>query len=114
MLIATFLFDYVNNVDADYKAHLDLLPPETSTHDMLLSLIAKIADVLTDIIGYHRMRIVYNVQLTGAINMDAVKGYNRTLYQIFSDMLERGIERGEFNPKLPVQWTDITFRWNSG
>ncbi|NLA87049.1 MAG: TetR/AcrR family transcriptional regulator [Clostridiales bacterium] len=102
-LIATLLSDYVNSVDADYKAHIDSLPPGMTTGDMLLSLIAKIADVLKDTIGYHRMRIVYKVQLTGVINMDAVKGYNRKLYQMFADVLGRGIERGEFNANIPLE-----------
>lgn len=101
-LIATLLSDYVNSVDADYKAHLDTLPSGITATDMLLSLIAKIADVLTDTIGYYRMSIVYKIQLTGSFNMDTVKGYNRKLYQIFSDVLAQGIERGEFNTKLPI------------
>jgi len=101
-LIATLLSDYVNSVDADYKAHLDTLPSGITATDMLLSLIAKIADVLTDTIGYYRMSIVYKIQLTGFFNMDTVKGYNRKLYQIFSDVLTQGLERGEFNTKLPI------------
>lgn len=88
---------------ADYKAHLDSLPSGTTATDMLLSLIAKITDVLTGTIGYHRMRIVYKVQLTGVLNMDAVKGYNRKLYQMFADVLGQGIERGEFNTALPLE-----------
>lgn len=102
-LIATLLSDYVNSVDADYKAHLDSLPSETTARNMLLSLIAKITDVLIDTIGYYRMRIVYKVQLTGAINMNSVKGYNRKLYQMFADVLRMGIERGEFRITLPIE-----------
>ncbi|MGI6163022.1 MAG: TetR/AcrR family transcriptional regulator [Bacillota bacterium] len=102
-LIATLLSDYVNSVDADYKAHLDSLPSETTARNMLLSLIAKITDVLIDTIGYYRMRIVYKVQLTGAINMNSVKGYNRQLYQMFADVLRMGIERGEFRITLPIE-----------
>lgn len=102
-LIATLLYEYVSNVDADYKAHLDLLPSEIASADMLLSLIAKITDVLVGTIGYQKMRTVYKVQLTGVYNMDVVKGYNRKLYQIFADVLERGIDQGEFSIKLPVE-----------
>jgi len=101
-LIASFLFYYVNNVDADYKAHLDSLPSGATATDMFLSLISKIADVLTGTIGYHRMRIAYRLQLVDDINMDAVKGYNRKLYQMFADVLGRGIERGEFNTTLSI------------
>ncbi len=101
-LIAAFLFDYVSKIDADYKAHLDSLPATVTASDILLSLIAKIADVLTDTIGYHRMRIVYKIQLMEVINMDVVKGYNRKLYQIFADVLGQGIKQGEFNTKLSL------------
>lgn len=101
-LIASFLSDYVSQVDADYQAHLDTLLPETKASDMLLSLIGRIADVLADNIGYNRMRMVYKVQLTGAVNMEAVKGYNRELYKMFADVLGLGMQRGEFNAELPL------------
>lgn len=101
-LIAAFLSDYVSGVDADYKAYLDSLPKGTKSSEMLLSLIAKIADVLIATIGCHRMSIVYKVQLTKAVNMEAVKGYNRQLYQMFSDVLEQGLKRGEFHIELPL------------
>lgn len=101
-LIASFLSDYVSQVDADYQAHLDTLLPETKASDMLLSLIGRIADVLADNIGYNRMRMVYKVQLTGAVNMEAVKGYNRELYKMFADVLGQGMQRGEFNAELPL------------
>lgn len=102
-LIATLLYEFVNNVDADYKAHLDSLPSEITATDMLLSLIAKITDVLVDTIGYHKMRSVYKVQLTGILDMDVVKGYNRKLYQIFADVLRRGMGWGEFSTKIPIE-----------
>lgn len=101
-LIASYLSDYVTGIDADYKTHLDSLPAGTGASDMLLSLIAKIADVLTGTIGYNRMRLVYKIQLTRSVNMEVVKGYNRELYKMFADVLDRGIERGEFNTDLPL------------
>lgn len=101
-LIASFISDYVSRVDKDYKAHLDSLPAGTKASDMFLSLIGKIADVLTGIIGYNRMRIVYKVQLTGAFNMEMVKGYNRELYKMFAEVLGKGMEQGEFYTELPL------------
>ena len=101
-LIASFLSDYVSQVDADYQAYLDTLPAETKASDILLALIGKIADVIADIIGYHRMRMVYKIQLTEAINMEAVKGYNRELYKMFADVLDKGMQRGEFKTELPL------------
>lgn len=101
-LIAAFLSDYVNKVDADYWAHLNALPAETTASDTLLSLAAKIADMLTDTIGYNRMRVTYKVQLSGAANTEAVKGYSRELYKMFTVVLHRGVAQGEFNSALPI------------
>jgi AcrR family transcriptional regulator len=101
-LIASFLSDYVSSIDAEYRAHLDSFPAGAKASDILLSLIGKIADVLTDTIGYNRMRIVYKVQLTGAVNTENIKGYNRELYKMFTDVLRLGIDRGEFYTELPL------------
>lgn len=101
-LIASFLSDYVSSVDADYKAHLDSLPAGTTASEMLLSLIEKISDVLTGIIGCSKMKIVYKVQLTGSVSMEAVKGYNRELYKMFAHVLSRGMKQGEFNTELSL------------
>lgn len=105
-LIAAFLSDYVHSVDTDYRAHLDSLPAGATVSEMILSLIEKIADVLTDTIGHNRMRIVYKVQLTEAISMETVKGYNRELYKIFSHVLAQGIEKKEFDTALTLD--DLT------
>lgn len=101
-MILSILSEYVHDIDADYKAHLDSLPIGTTAYDMLLSLLAKIADVLTDTIGYNKMKVIYKVQLTGAINMEAIKGYNRVLYKIFADVLDRGMKLEEFSTEIPL------------
>lgn len=101
-MIAAFMSDYVNRVDTDYRAVLDFFPPDTSASQMLLGLIGKIADTLTETIGYINMRTVYKLQLTYAVDMSVVKGYDRELYQIFSDVLKIGIERGEFSSDLSL------------
>lgn len=105
-LIASFLADYVSQLDSDYKAHLDSLPSGTTASGIILSLIGKIADILTDTIGYEKMRMVYKVQLTGAINMDVVKDYNRALYKMFADVLGKGIQQGELITEIPLD--DLT------
>ena len=102
-LIASFLTEYVRNVDMAYKSHLESLPEGTPASQMMLSLIAKIADVLTGIIGNHRMRIVYGLQLSGKVDMEVVKGYNRALYDLFTDVIARGLEQGEFRNTHTVE-----------
>lgn len=99
-LIAAFISDYVRKVDTDYRAVLNSFSPDTSSSQILLQLIGKIADTLTEAIGYTSMKTVYQLMLTADMEMSAVKGYDRELYQIFADVLERGMERGEFRPTL--------------
>lgn len=101
-LIAVFLSDYVNAVDAEYNAHLNSISPEATACDILLSLVAKIADVLTGTIGCHKMKLVYKIQLTGTVDMTAVMGYDRKLYEMFADVLKLGSERGEFNSMISI------------
>jgi len=101
-LIAAFLSDYVSKVDAEYKSHLDSHPDGTTASELILSLTAKIVDMITIKIGYNRMKTVYKVMLTDTIDMDTIKGYNRHLYQLFASVLERGMERGEFHTPFSI------------
>lgn len=101
-LIAEFISDYVHKVDTDYRAVLDSFPPDTDSSQILLGLISKIADTLTETIGYSSMRTVYQLLLVDDIDVSAVKGYGRELYQIFAQVLERGFQRGEFSSSLPL------------
>lgn len=101
-LIAAFLSDYVSKVDMGYRAVLDGFSPEVPSYEVLLALVSKIADTLTDIIGLSSMKTVYQLMLTEDVDMHAVKEYERGLYQIFVDVLERGIKKGEFRSNLPL------------
>lgn len=102
-LIAAFLSDYVRKVDTDYRSVLDSFPPDASSSQILLGLIGKIADTLNNTIGCTSMRTVYKLLLTNAMDMSAVKGYDRDLYLMFADVLERGINSGEFNSGLSLE-----------
>ncbi len=101
-LIAAFISDYVRKVDTDYRVILDSFSPDTSSSQILLGLLDKITDTLTEIIGYTSMRTVYQLLLTDDIDVGAVKEYARDLYQIFAVVLERGMERGEFISPLSL------------
>ena len=102
-LIAAFVSDYVRKVDTDYRSVLDSFPPDTHASEMLLSLIGKMPNTLTGTIGYLSMRTVYNLMLTKAIDIGSVKGYDRDLYQMFAEVLERGIKHGEFRSELSLE-----------
>jgi len=54
-------------------------------------------------VGYDVMRVIYEVQITKTIDTDAVMGYQRELYKLFSNLLNRGIEREEFKADLNVE-----------
>jgi AcrR family transcriptional regulator len=101
-LIAAFLSDYVSKVDTGYRAVLDGFPPEASSSEIILALVSKIAETLTDIIGYTSMKTVYKIMLTEDVDMGAVKKYERGLYQIFYDVLERGLNKGDFTTAFPL------------
>lgn len=46
------------------------------------------------------MKAVYKAQIAKDVDTGAVMGYNRALYKMFSDVLERGIRKGEFKPGI--------------
>lgn len=95
--------NYTAYVDAEYQAFLDTLPADLPAPDVLLALIDKIADILIDNVGYGKMKTVYQLQLSRNVNTDVIKGYSRQLYKIFSDVLDRGIQRGEFRTSSSLE-----------
>lgn len=102
-LYTAFLLDYAERMDTQYKSSLDAMPPEMSSSEMLLALVANIIDMMTAQIGYENMRTVYRLQLTNMASMEAVKGYGRKLYALFQQVLERGIRQGEFKSALCLE-----------
>lgn len=94
---------YAERMDAQYKAFLDSLPTEMSSGDMMLAFVEKIIELMTAQIGYDRLRTVYRLQLTNTMDTEVVMGYGRRLYALFSEVLERGIRRGEFKTELSTE-----------
>lgn len=100
-LVTSLLEDHVAKVDTDYRNFINSYPKESSTEALFLSLIAKIADVLMDI-GYDMMQAIYHAQITKDVDTRAVTNYSRGIYIMFSQVLERGIKRGEFKSDMPL------------
>ena len=118
-LLVSLIGDYVNEIDLDYKNYI-LSLDMTSASDILMSLVGKIADVLTHSIGYDHMNTLYRVQLERTINMDAISGYNRDIYKMFNDILQKGVEQDEFITEIPVDilsrhlmiaFRGLTYEW---
>lgn len=101
-LIASFVSDYVAHLDMDYKGFLDSLPPDLHASGVLLAMVGQIAAVISDTVGYDRMNLIYRLQLTKDVNLEAVNGYGRKLYQMIAGILEQGIRTGEFQSSLPL------------
>ena len=102
-LIASFISDYSARLDLDYRTFLNSLPHDMPASDVLLAMSRNIADMLVDTIGYEMIQTVYQLQLTRAVDMDAVKDYGRELYKMFGDILNQGIQQGEFKTDLPLE-----------
>ena len=94
---------YVEHLDLDYTAFLDTLPSDMSAADTLMALIGEIIDLMVDKVGYDNLRTVYQLQLTNALDMHTITGYGRGIYKLFSDILDRGIQREEFHTSLSLE-----------
>jgi AcrR family transcriptional regulator len=102
-LIAALIADNTAKADAEYQTFLEALPQDMPTWEVLLSLSRKIADTLSNSIGYENMSKVYQLMLAGAIDAEPVKGYGRLLYTLLRCVLEKGIERGELRTTLAAE-----------
>jgi AcrR family transcriptional regulator len=101
-LAAAIINDFVSKADYNYKSFIQSFHSQTAISDILILLIEKIADMITDTIGYQHMKALYKAQITKTINTDAVMGYNRELYNMFSEIISKGIHQGEFKSDLSV------------
>lgn len=101
VLITSIIKDQVTKLDTDYRRFLDSFPEDTPTQELFLSLIGKIADVLIEL-GCDKMQALYKAQITKEFDTNTVSSYNREIYKIFSNVLERGIARGELSANMPL------------
>ncbi len=102
-LIAALIADHAAQADADYKTFLETLPEDMPASEVLLALTQKIADVLEDTIGCANMKKVYQMLLAGTVDTEAVKGYDRELYLLFYNILDKGIRCGELISSLSLE-----------
>lgn len=101
-LIALLIEDYVSQADAEYKAFADSLAGDLPCASALVALADKIADTLTNTIGYENMNKAYGLLLMGARGSEAVREYGRELYTLVYNMLKKGVLRGEIASPLPL------------
>lgn len=94
---------YIESMDMDYTAFLDNLAPDLSAADTLMTYVGEIVDIMLDKVGYDNLRTIYKLQLTNALDMHTITGYGRKVYKLFNDILDLGIQRGEFKTSLPLE-----------
>lgn len=99
-LTAALIAEYVSELDLSYKVFLEVFPDSTKASDILLSLVDKIADVMTDNIGYNLTKLAYRIQIDRNISTGSLLSYSRDIYGLFSSLIQRGIRQGEFKAEL--------------
>lgn len=104
-LIAMLISDYVVNVDTGYKEFLASLPKETPFEEVLLALITKIAEVISDKIGTENMIQLYRAQLGKEMSGSPAASYQRELYSLFIGVLKKGIDESKCDISLPLEET---------
>lgn len=102
-LIAIIISNYVNKVDDSYKEYIEKLPADMPICDVLLSFVGKIADVMTNTIGYKNVKVLYRTRLENDNKTHIVTDYNRELYVIFKDIVIRGMEQNAFHSDLSAE-----------
>lgn len=102
-LIAALIDAYVNRLDLSYTSYIRSFPEDAEAPEVLRALVGKIADIITDEIGYNLIRIAYRIQIDHKITDGALLSSNRDLNTVFGDLLQRGIRQGEFRENLDIK-----------
>lgn len=119
-LFTTLIHDYVIRLDADYQAYLDTFPEDAPAGYILRELVGKIAELITQEVGFDKIKTVYKAQLTSDYDTSMVSSYSRQIYPMFSRVLKRGIARGEFRAdiqpdaaarQMMMALRGITYEW---
>ena len=119
-LAAALIHEYTSTTDKDYKSFLTSLPDQNSVFDTLLLLAEEITEFIATNIGLENMRVLYKAHLTKTINTTPAMSYDRDLYKMFTEVLERGIRQSELREDIPVEFLSkhlimairgITYEW---
>lgn len=108
-LTAALIAEYVNKLDLSYKVFLETFSDNTKASVILLSLVEKIAGIITDKIGYNLIKLAYRIQIDRNISTGVLLSYGRDIYGVFSDLIQRGIRQEELKPELDAEMTAEQF-----
>lgn len=108
-LTAVLIAEYVKRADLSYEKFIETFPDSAETAVILLALVGKIAELITDRVGYDLIRLAYRIQIDRNIRTDMLLSYSRDIYGIFSILIQRGIRQDEFKPELDIETTAEQF-----
>lgn len=96
--------EYVSSLDLNYEEYFKSIPENTSASSMLLLVTEKTAEVLINDIGYDILKNIYKSMLSQEIDSNIILNYNRSLPQIYTRIILKGIEQKEFKASLNVEY----------
>lgn len=119
-LVAELVKDFTGIADMDYKSFLMEISDKESVLDILALMSGEISNFIENNIGLENMRVLYKAHLTKTIDTTAATSYDRELYKIFIEILERGIRERELRQDISadslakhliMSIRGITFEW---
>lgn len=119
-LFTTLINDYTKVADLDYKSFLSTLSDKESIYDSLVQLAEEVSDFIEHSIGFDNMRALYKAHLSKNIDSTSAMSYNRELYKLFTELLERGVNQGEIREDIAIDLLakhlivairGLTFEW---
>lgn len=100
-LLESLISDYVEKIDLDYQAFIETISPDETATNILFLFVEKIVDVIVDVIGHEKMKILYRTHLTNISQSGTAVSYNRSIYKMITNVLDRGFFSGEFFTEMP-------------
>lgn len=119
-LTAALVNDFTDIADMDYESFLMTISDSKSVLDVISMMTEEISRFIENNIGLENMRVLYKAHLTKNINTSPAMSYNRELYKLFTEILERGVREGELREDIPIDSLakhlimsirGITFEW---
>lgn len=102
-LMVALVNEYTVIADTDYSSFLASLSDHESCLDILILLTERIAQHIEYNIGLENMRVLYKSHLTKSFDTTSAMNYNRELYRIFTEALDKGVSAGELREDIPVE-----------
>ena len=101
-LAAALVEEYTSTTDMGYKSFLTSLHDHNSIFETLTLLAEKIAEFTATNVGLENIRVLYRAHLAKTINTTPAMSYNRDLYKLFTEVLERGVQQSEIRQDISV------------